>query len=264
MTMSRIAEHLWRSTDRISIWIDKSLARIGAGSLTLIGSGFFAVAVLITVIAVFRAELPDWFVEPIKQLVFCGTQRAELTLDYLYRWGLDEVLWKLVAGAIVMGAGLYVSLILLSSLKRWIKVRDWQRAQRAGLASTAPRIHLKRPLKFQIPDAFGNTHRYEMHIDLALSSHSDIQVVIAGFSILLPALANVGKAVIQGASGQVRTENMAYALSHAARKASDKRITRVDLRATAYSLLDPAGSILYAQTPQAEAPQAQAAEPVAA
>ncbi|MBI1777888.1 MAG: hypothetical protein HYR63_21320 [Proteobacteria bacterium] len=246
-----------RSSNRIAHTIERQLAAIGASSVTIFGTACFLVIVVVTLITGFRTQLPDWLLENATWLMLSGRQKAELTLDYLLRWGLDDVVWHLLVGAVLLGGGLYSALLLMGQFKQWVKVRDWQRQLAAGRAVPVPRIPLKRSLKITIPAPGGHMHRYEMFVDLVLVNYSDVQPVIAGFSTLLPDLANVAKAVIQGSFTQVSGEDMARALSHAARRVSDKRVARVELRATAYSLVDEAGKVLYTQAPQDGAQPAQ-------
>jgi hypothetical protein len=212
---------------------------------------------------VFRGELPAWLSSLIQRFILFGHDKVDFTFEYLLRWGLNEVMWSIIAGTSLIGAGFYGLLLLRGGFARWIHIREWRR-RHAAKHPPKPRIALKRPLAFKLPDGQGNQHRYEIHIDLMIASYADVQYVIAGLSTLLGGLTNVGRAVIKGAVTAVSAHEMQRALTHAARKATEKRVSRVELRGTNYSLVDPTGKVLYSQGPPSAGGAAAAAAPAEA
>ncbi len=220
---------------------------MAASLLVTFTAGIFGVALVITAIVVFAGELPAWLSDEIHRRVMIGNHSVELTIDYLTRWGIIDVLREMVTKMLLFGATLVGILALARFIMRTIRMRPWLLGAAMG-KSTLPRIRLTRTLRVSVNDlGQGYQHQFDMHIDIVLGRPVDTHPVIGKLSTILPIMLKSTRDVIERANTDVKTDEIAYVLSRSARTC-DKRIRRVEVRDVAYAIVHPTtGDVMFTQ-----------------
>lgn len=220
---------------------------MAASLLVTFTAGIFGVALVITVLTAFGGELPTWLSQEIQRQVLIGNRGVELTIDYLIRWGIIDTLRGMLTKILLLGGALVGVLFLARFLMRTIRMRPWLLGASMG-KSTLPRIRLTRALRVSVNDiGQGYQHQFDMHIDIVLGQVADTNPVIGKLSTILPVMLRSTRDVIERANADVKTDEMAYALSRSARTC-DKRIRRVELRDVAYAIVHPTtGDVMFTQ-----------------
>lgn len=219
-----------------------------AGSLVVVVfAGFFGAVLILLALAAVNGESLYWLPEEVRGLVLSTSLRVGLTVDSLMKWGIADVLWKILGKALILALVLVVGLYAARALIRMARIMPWL-FHKAARAPEAPRIRLTRPLRVAVRDtAQGCHHQFDMEVDLVLRRSADTNSVIGQLSAIVPAMLGSASEVIDKARGCVSAKDMAHALTRSARK-RDKRVRSVELRDLAYAMIDPkSGAVLFTQ-----------------
>lgn len=238
--LKRAADRLWSISQR-------RLQAFTRAFLVIFAVAVFGLMLALTLMAAFGKSMPYWLFDELQLLILAGNEQVGLTLEYLIRWGITELLREVLAKVVLVGIALLILLIVARTLLKLARFLPWALGSAKSQAA-APRIRLTRALSVSVIDSHSKyNHQFDMHVDLVLKAVGDTHLIIGQLSVILPAMLRSAQDVVRNADADVNTGEMARFLTHAARKC-DKRIRRVELRDVAYTMIDPkTGNVMFSQ-----------------
>lgn len=238
--LKRLSERLW---DLPTV----RLQTMAASLLVTFVAGIFGVALVVTALAAFSGDMPSWLADELQRQILAGNRSVELTLEYLVRWGIIDVLRGMLGQLLIIG-GIFVGVLFIARLVcRSVGLLPLLFSRAMGRPSLQ-RIRLTRPLRVSAKDAGrGYLHQFDVHVDFVLRQGADTRSVIGNLSVIVPAVLKTTKDVVERLNAEISTPDIAKVMSRSAQKC-DKRIRSVELRDVAYAIVNPeTGDVMFTQ-----------------